>query len=349
MLAGVFLLLPAGADAAITAIGSPLTRPATLNTAANLGYPGVNTAVPASPEAPTGEVHTYHFGADTAIWNTRIAHGDAAMPEAGQAVKVRLEGCAEAAPGGPPPLTQIHFQALTPVSGGGVQVALTSQPFNVPVCGQDAASALTVTTYEPVNLCVNRGDYVGFNDEGGFVERYYRNGVPFSVLAPSPGSSLASFIRGGGTNDGAIFSPLDVSAMEGFSNASGEELTMQVLLGTGPDARYVCPGGTKDAPAVFAPMRISRQTDGINSQRIVSVAVYCRPTSGCQGTGTLKAAGRSVGVVHFNLHGDSTSHVQIRVSSSLMPLIRRDHGVATTFTAEFAGRQFSQTVLVKIF
>jgi hypothetical protein len=172
------LLQPAAGRAAMTRVGSPLSVPATLNTSSSLGYAGVNTDVLPTPEAPSGVIHTSHFGADTAIWNTAVFGGHASMPEAGQADVIRLEGCALQAAGGPSPLAQIHFQTLAPQPGGGFKVELTSQPFELPICGQDGASGSTLTSYEPINLCVNRGDYVGFNDEGGFVEPYYRSGVP---------------------------------------------------------------------------------------------------------------------------------------------------------------------------
>jgi hypothetical protein len=348
------LLVPVSGNAAIMTVGSPLSIPATLNTSNNLGYPGINTAVPPSPEAPTGIVHTPHFGADTAIWNTAVAGGKAAMPEAGQADKILLEGCAEQAPGGPPPLTQIHFQSLAPQPGGGLKVELTSQSYELPVCGQDGASGSTVSSYEPTNLCVSRGDYVGFNDEGGFVEGYYRSGVPYEVLGAARRSALASFLKGGGTDNGAIFSPLETSAMEGFATEQNEELMLQVQLGTGSDARYVCPGGTEDAPPVLPVIHVHPQTDGINRSRIVEVAVYCRPASGCAGTATLtladlgRSAGHEVGTTQFSIPGDNTSHVAIRVSPQVLTLIRKHNGVATTLSAVVGGQTFTQTVTIKI-
>jgi hypothetical protein len=348
------LLAPATGRADLITVGSPLSVSATLNTSNNLGYTGVNTSVPPSEEAPNGVIHTPHFGADTAIWNTVVAGGDAAMPQAGQADVIRLEGCALQAPGGPAPLTQIHFQSLSPQPGGGLKVALTSQPFELPICGQNGASGSTISSYEPINLCVNGGDYVGFNDEGGFVEKYYRSGVPYEVLGSVGRSSVASFLKGGGTDNGALFSPLETSAMEGFSSVQNEELMMQVQLGTGANARYVCPGGTKDAPPVLPVIGIGPQTDGINRARIVQVAVYCRPTSGCDGTATLtlsnlgKSAAHEVGKTKFSLPGDNTSHVPIRVSPEVLTLIRRHNGVATTLAAVVDGQTFAQTVEIKI-
>jgi len=361
LLGGLLALLaalaaPAASQAAFIVFGSPLSAPATLNTAENLAYPGVNTAVPGAI------VHTYHFGADTALWNVSAgrspAHSASAAtmgvsaPAAGQAVKISLEGCAEPASGGPAPLTQIHFQDISPLPGGGAQVNLTSQPFEIPVCGENADGS-TITTYEPINLCVNKGDYVDFNDEGGFVEPWYRSGVPYRVLGAVQGAVVDSFIKGGGTDNGAVMSPSYSSAMEGFASSQNEELMLQVTMGTGPDARYVCPGGSKDAPPVLPSLRVGAQTDGINRARIVEVAVYCRPASGCSGTAKLTAAiGRGrygeVGHTTFDLPGNNTTRVAIRVSPTLLKLIRKRHGVRTMFAAELDGQTFSGPVTIKI-
>jgi hypothetical protein len=352
LLAGLLaLLVPASSSAAISTFGSPLSAPATMNTADGLSYRGVDTAVPASAEAPNGVVHTYHFGADTAIWNVTVGGHSASAPASGQAVKVRLEGCAMPAAGGPSPLTQIHFQVLSPTSGGGVRVALSSGAYDIPVCGRGGASGTTVTTYEPVNLCVSQGDYVAFNDEGGFVEHAYQSGVPYKVFGAVGSSGFDSFIRGGGTNNGDLFSPADSSSMDGFAANQGKELMMQVALGTGEDARYVCPGGTKDAPRVYAPISVHPQTDGINHSRVVSVAIFCRLAQGCSGTATMTLPGKRVriGSTNFSLPGNTTTHVPIRLVPQMMRLIRAKHGVFTTLTAAAAGATVSQTIAVKIF
>ena len=87
-------------------------------------------------------------------------------------------------------MTQIHFQDLSPTRNGGAKVNLSSQAFEIPVCGQAGASESTVTTYEPTNLCVKQGDYVGFNDDGGYVPNVYRAGVPYAVLGSVAGSTV---------------------------------------------------------------------------------------------------------------------------------------------------------------
>ncbi len=354
------ILAPAGAGAAILTIGSPLSVPATLNTAENLGYPGTYTAVPPAPDAPNGEFHTFHYGADTAIWNIGEASGNPQTPATGQAVKVSLEGCAQEASGGPAPLTEIHFQDLSPLPGGGAKVNLTSQGFNIPICGQGGASGSTVTTYEPINLCVSAGDYVGFNDEGGYVPNVYRDGVPYQVLGAVRGSSAASFLRDGGTGNGATMSSSDKSANDGYAVSQEEELMLQATIGTGTDATHICDGGTAGLPPTLPPIRVSPQTDGVNHERIVSIAVYCRLQPACKGVATLtlpqtsgyaSASGVShstVGRKGFSLTPNKTSHLPIRISNSVLGLIRRNHGVALTLTAVVAGKTITQTIKVKI-
>jgi hypothetical protein len=342
-------LAPAAGQAAVSTFGSPLSVPATLNTSDNLAYQGTNTAVPPSRDAPTGIVHTTHFGADTALWNVGLANAKASAPAAGQAIKVSLEGCAQPAVGGPLPLNQIHFQSLSPLSDGGAKVNLTSQPYEIPVCGQGGAGGSTVTSYEPINLCVHEGDYIALNDEGGFVEPFYRSGVPYRVLGSVRGSTSDSFIRGDATGNGAPLSARDTSALEGFASNHDEELMLKVTLGTGPDATPQC-GGTRGVPPPLAQMRVSPQTDGVNQHGAVSVAVFCRVTPVCKGVATLSVHnGQTVyGHSPFSFPPGKTMHLPIRISSQLVKMIRDKHGVSTTLTVALGGASVSQVITLKI-
>jgi hypothetical protein len=346
----VLTISTASSQASVTTFGSPLSVPATLNTAANLNYQGYNSGVPVSPQAPTGVEHTYHYGADAALWNVAQASGQPSAPAAGQAVKVRLEGCAMGAPEGPAPLTQIHFQDISLLPGGGAKVNLSSQPFNLPVCGQNGASGSTVSTYEPINLCVSQGDYVAFNEEGGFVEHVYQSGVPLQVLGSAKRSTLDSFIRNNGTGNGAILSGLDTTPMDGFAANQNEELMLQATLGTGPDATPAC-GGRKGVPPPLAPMRVSPQTDGVNHSGIVSVAVFCRVSPECKGVASQSthAGLDTYGHTNFSLPPKRTMHLPIRISSQLLRLIRGKHGVSTTLTVALGGTKVSQLITLKVF
>ena len=145
--------------------------------------------------------------------------------------------------------------------------------------------------------------------------------------------------------------PSYTSANDGFASNQNEELMMQVDLGTGPDATHICAGGTAGLPPVLPPIRVSPQTDGINHSRIVSVAVYCRLHPECKAVVTLSVGGKqvSVGQSEYSVRAGTTTHLPIRVASSLMGLIRRHNGVMTTLTAVVAGKTITQTVHVKIF
>jgi hypothetical protein len=361
LLAGAFAALlaalaPAVSQAKLTTIGSPLSVPATLNTSENLSYPGTYTGVPVSPEAPNGIFHTFHFGADTAIWNFSQASGKTAVPETGQASKIELEGCAQKASNGPNPLTTIHFQDLSPTPDGGAKVNITSQGFDLPVCGENGAGASTITSFVPINLCVSAGDYVGFNDSGGYVPNIYRSGVPYQVLGSVTGATSDSFIKDEGTGNGATFSPSVTSANDGWAVNRNEELMMRVTLATGSDATHICPGGSQGLPPALAPIRVSPQTDGVNHSRIVAVAVYCR-VSPCNGVATIGSSGADTssygheeiyGRAGFALQANKTVHLPIRIKSQLVNEVRAKHGVSTTLTAVVNGKTITQRITVKI-
>jgi hypothetical protein len=350
------LLVPAAGQAKVTQIGSPLAVPATLNTAENLSYPGAYTQVPPSPDAPNGVFHTFHFGADTALWNFSQTGGETHVPATGQAAKIEVEGCAQRATNGPIPLATVHFQDLSPLPGGGAKVNITSQGFDLPICGENGAGASTVTTFLPVNLCVSAGDYVGLNDSGGYVPNVYRSGVPYQILGSVAGATTDSFIKDQGTGNGAQLSPSMTSAMDGFAVNRNEELLMRVTLATDGDATHICPGGKDGLPPALAPIRVSPQTDGVNHSRIVAVAIFCR-VSPCNGVATLSSNGADTstygrevtyGRVGFSLPSKRTVHLPIRVKSSLVQKIRAKHGMSVTLAAAVNGKTITQRITVKI-
>ena len=160
---------------------------------------------------------------DTAFWSTALNGARTRAPQKGQVLTVTLRGCAKPGSGGQSPLTQIHFQVLSPGSGSRATIQLTSGPFNLPTCGGSVSGA-TLSTYHPIGLCVSKGDYVAFNDEGGFAPAGFPGGVGYEVFAPQAGASTNSFTSAGGTNNGDHVSG---------SAHKGLELLMQLQLGTG--------------------------------------------------------------------------------------------------------------------
>jgi hypothetical protein len=336
----VLIPVVGSANAATSTFGSPLAAPASKDTANDLNYQGSNVALPGSV------FHIPHDGADGALWNVRLPAGDPTAPASGQVVRVLLEGCAES--NGPAPLTQIHFQSLAPVAGGGAKVELTSQAFDIPVCGVGGASGSTVSSYEPINLCVAQGDYVDFNEEGGFVAAQnglppYPAGVPYMVIGGVTGATMDSFIRNNGAGNGATFSPSDTTSHDGFASNTGEELMLQATLATGPDATPICPGGTKGVPApgssrathrhVFPTLTIpTPQLDGMNIRGVVQVAIYCHSASDCTGTITLRSKPRHgsrpvwLGAARFTVGAHRTGKARVHLSALARRMVRNTTG-----------------------
>ena len=167
-------------------------------------------------------------GADSVFWSRSLAGGRRVRVRySGQILSVRMKGIALRAAGGPRPLTEFHIQVLQPLRDGRVRVRLTSQPFNIPYTGDPQQ----ITTYRPINLCARRGDYVAFNDEGGFQPHWYPNGVPYQVFSRVGRSSTRFFTKDNGTNNGARF--------RGTVHR-GRELLMQMRLGTGRHVSAAC-------------------------------------------------------------------------------------------------------------
>lgn len=357
LLACLLLLGPLGgrAKAATVTFGSPLTVAATLDTASDLNYQGSDVMLPGSV------FHIPHDGADGALWNVGLPAGVPTAPADGQVLSVSLEGCAKS--NGPAPLTQIHFQALVPEPGGGAKVGLTSQAFDIPVCGVGGADGRTVSTYAPTNLCIAQGDYVAFNEEGGFLPGQngpppYPAGVPYMVIGSVAGATLDSFIRNNGVGNGATFSPGDRTIHDGFASNPQEELMLQAVLGSGPDATPICPGGTKGLPApgsvraahrhVFPALTIpTPQLDGMNVRGVVQVAVYCHATSPCTGRITLRSLAlgrvrqRWLGSGSFTLKAHSTGKARVHLSPLARRLVRANHrgglGVSVTLASDQLG------------
>jgi hypothetical protein len=316
--------VPASASAQIVTFGSSLSVPATLNTADNLAYAG--SSIGTIQNGQGLYIHVGHDGADTALWNQTLGSGEGspAAPQAGQVTNITIEGCAEPAPGGPAPLTQVHFQDLQPAGGGAVKVNVTSQPFDVPVCG-GSVTAATKTSYQPTNFCVNAGDYVDFNDEGGFDPNYYPSGVQYEFMGSVAGATTNSFIRGDQTDNGDTFSPGDTAPTNGFASNGGQELLLQATLATGTDATPLCPGGTHGQPGqpggkpgASLPASISIDHAGLSR-----FWVYCALLTPCSGSAAVVIAGKPVATIPVSVRSAGSATVQFKEPQWVLKLVRK--------------------------
>lgn len=293
--AAIALIAPAGGKAAVTTFGSDLSAPANM-----------------------AEAH----GADSVFWGLALPGGRrTVVPARGQITTIRLKGIAvpSSAPGAPPPLTEVHFQVLRPRADGALTVSLTSQPFNVPSGGDPTQ----ITSYRPINLCARAGDYVAFNDEGGFEPTYYPQGVPFRVFSRISGASTGFFTKDNGTNNGATFSG---------ARHEGQELLMQMDLASGPDATPICPGG---GTAPFRGLVVPRQTARV-SAGVARIRARCPSAAVTRCVGTLALGSRepnggrlrTLARARVAIRRATAKTLQVRLTSAAARLLRDRRSLA---------------------
>jgi hypothetical protein len=275
--AALFLALPAAASADVINFGSDLSAPANVS-----------------------EAHQ----ADSAFWGTTVKGHSNAVPADGQVTEIRLKGTATPSlmPGAPAPLNEVHMQVLHPQPDGSVTVSLSTDPFYVPIGGDPNQ----VSAYHPAGyLCVKKGDYVDFNDEGGWVAPFYQEGVPFQVFSSVVGSTTEQYTRDNGTNIGANFRG---------TPRPGEELLMQMTLTTGYDASTVC-GGMKGQE--FKGVQIAPQTTVVR-KRVARVRASCPGTSrqSCDGVLTLTIGPKVIGQASFSIPSTATTNIKVPVSKA---------------------------------
>jgi hypothetical protein len=302
---GGLLLLPAAARSDVTRFGSDLSAPANVI-----------------------EAH----GADSAFWNVRLANGNATTaPAAGQIVEVKVKGTVipNPNPNARQPVTMIHFQVLKPMPDGTLRVMLSSGDFYTPLGGDPQQ----ITTYRPVNLCVDRGDYVDFNDIGGSEWWWYPYlGMPFQVFSRVSGSTTNFYTADNGTNVGTQWRPRETK--------QGQELLMQTTLATGRDATDICPGGY--AQHIFRGLTIREPQTAIlrTNPRTVKIRAHCHGENygACEGRMTLRARinGKNtvLGTAPYRIQSAYTTNVAVQLSPVMTKKVQQARVVQTTVIAE---------------
>lgn len=254
-------------------------------------------------------------GADSAFWNVSLESGGVTTaPVGGQVTAVRIKGTVLQDPAHRiVPRTMIHFQSLHPMGDGSMKVLLSSAPFYVPLGGDPN----TVSTYVPVNMCLNKGDVLDFNDIGGNEWHWGPySGMPFQTFSAVRGSSVSFYSKNNGTNIGSRWSPAWTH--------QGEELLMQMKFASGPDATDICPGGYRQH--VFQGL-VMRTVDV--SAGSISVRTSCPgPTyGGCKGTvraeSTVNGQTVVLGSAGFNVPASYSRSVVIPLSAKRAKAITR--------------------------
>ena len=314
----VVCAFPAAADAEFSTFGSDLSAPA-------------------NSIEPEGAIHPFYqgvwYGADTAFWNTKLANGgQVSAPRDGQIVELRVKGTAIA---GPHPWTAsdprvlVHFQVLTPQPNGTAKVDLTSGGVDWPIGGDSQQ----VTTYRPINLCADRGDFIDFNTWGGHEWRWDRyGGVPLQVFSQVRGSSFNWYEKDQGTNNGDTL----------WARArDGRELLLQTVIASGPDASDICPGGYAQHIFRGAEIQPSPQTAVLRTRdRVAKVRTFCHGENygACHGVLKLMAdiggVETEIGRTDFKVENSYTVNVQVPLSPETVQGIQQLGSLKVTAVAE---------------
>ena len=299
---------------------------------------GSDLSAPANSIEPEGGIHPAYggqwYGADTAFWNTKLANGNrTSVPANGQIVEIRVKGTAIAGPypwnPDVPPRALVHFQVITPQLDGSMKVDLTSGGVDWPIGGDPQQ----ITTYRPINLCADAGDYVDFNTWGGHEWRWDRyGGIPLQVFSAVRGSTMNWYEKDQGTNNGQTLYPRQLP---------GRELLMQTVIATGPDATDICPGGY--AQHIFRGLEIqpSPQSAVLRTRdNVAKVRTFCHGENygACVGKLTLKAdiGGQEVeiGSTDFRVENSHTVNVQIPLSPDVVTGVRALGSLKTRVIAD---------------
>jgi hypothetical protein len=194
--------LPAFAAAALGALA--LAVPAAAWGDAYLGSTSLVGQAPASAQLTP---------IDTVYWLTALANGrPVRVAQSGQILQFSLRGHTVGTTPAP-----IHFQLLRPGAGSQLTIVASSQAYPLP-------TADGVWSFDPVNFCVQAGDYLGLNEEGG---------TQVDAFAPINGSTTDVFGADRGTMNGNIVTP---------NALPNVELLLAAYEGTGVHASPLCGG-----------------------------------------------------------------------------------------------------------
>jgi hypothetical protein len=213
-----------------------------------------------------------------------------------------------------------------------MRVMLSSAPFRLPLVRGLTGDTEQITGYKPVNLCVEKGDYVDFNDIGGHEWSWGgQDGMHVQAFSRTPDSTVGFYSKNNGTNINSEWAPQDIK--------QGEELLMQTKLTTGPDASDICPGGYMQH--IFKGLNIKARSASLSSRkRTVKVAAQCPVSTygSCKGVLVLKAPINGVlttlGGVPFNVRSSYGTSLLVTLSDKVTSKIKKAGGVKATATAD---------------
>ena len=280
--------------------------------------------------APANRVNSH--GSDTAFWNATLAGGQGVTaPTEGQITSIKVKGGVLTSTKDKRLARLIHFQVLRPRGGTKNRVQLTSGNFYLPRSDDQQV----VTTYNRlVNLCVNKGNIVALNTIGGFEFRPNDSvaGSQLQVFSDVPGSLMRWYEKGNGTNTG--------TTLPNYTESPGQELLMQTVVSSGPDASDICPGGYRQHIFRGLDVKAAPQPALKVKQRRARLKGQCPGVNygGCFGKLRLDAVldGEEVrlGSARFSIRSGFKDTIEVAISQTNVAKIQKAKGITATVTSD---------------
>jgi hypothetical protein len=314
----------------------------------------VGAALLALPASAQAEVYTFgpdidssgpatlseNHQADTLFFNQGVGGTGSGSPVAGEVTSVRIKGTIV-------PRTNkvesdlqrmFHIQVLHPNPDGQYTVETSTQDLFFPI----GVSPNTISTYSAdAAQCVGVGDYVDFNNVGGWDgDMADPNGTTYKIFgAAPPGGPVNWYERDNGTNIGTTWFPnrrVDNGTGTTYPGApkADRQLLMQVTVATGYDARPPC--GRKGLEYKGITMSTPSPAPKVYDDGIARVRTLCPDNSygGCNGTLRLEAEGQVLGQADVSLNTAETTNIQLKLTNEAANLLAMRGTLTATATGE---------------
>ena len=258
--------------------------------------------------------------ADTLFYNVS-PHNSNRVPASGEILAIRVKGrIVPRAPEVDKDRNIWHSQVLRPNGDGTVTVDSSSQHFYFPVGGSEN----DINTFVPSTQCVKQGEYVDFNHIGGWNGDGRESGTKYQIFKSDPSGVMNWYERDEGTNIGETFEPNQhrdkggaAAQGNGFQSGQpvrGEELMMQVVVGTGFDSSNLCEGGLKGYE--YSGVAIQKTTFTVYDDGMAGARIACTTGRGfCEGTVRLELEGAELGRANFKINRNATTNLDIPLTN----------------------------------